>query len=128
MTADVIETAQLALGAAHQQQRFAQKFGGEKVARLGQLLAPSDHLPGAGKDSLVFARADFWVGIERRRNGPGPRNVGIDLKCRKLAHRRCPSQLFYGMPGLSTPSEFQLHGACKTLVDGTKISAELNSL
>ena len=54
MTADVVETAQLALSAAHQQQRFAQQFGGEKVAGLGKLFAMSDHLPGTGKDSLVL--------------------------------------------------------------------------
>ncbi len=82
MTADVIKTAQLTRRATHQQQRFAQKLGGKKVARLCQLLAMSDHLPGSGKDALVFLRANLGVGIERRGNGPCPRNVGINLKCR----------------------------------------------
>ena len=82
MAADVIKAAQLTLSAAHQQQRLAQKVGGEEVAGLQQLLAMPNHLPGAGKDAISFPRAHLRVGIEDRRNRPGPGNVSIDLNGR----------------------------------------------
>ena len=82
MAADVIKSAQLTLGTAHQQQRFAQKVGGEEVAGLQQLLAMPNHLPGASKDAISFPRAHLRIGIEDCRNRPGPGDVGIDLNGR----------------------------------------------
>ena len=71
MAADVIEAAQFALRAAHQQQRFAQKFDGKEVAGVGELAAMPDHLPGVGEDSFLFLCEHPGVSVERSRNRPG---------------------------------------------------------
>ncbi len=82
MTADVIEAAQLTLRAAHQQQRFAQKLGGKKVARLRQLFTMSNHLPRTCEDPLVFLRPNPGIDIERRLERTTP------AKCRNQSEVR----------------------------------------
>jgi hypothetical protein len=53
--ADVIESAQVSVAAALEQQRFTQQFGGEIVAWICDLAPVTDHLPG-----LPGAREDFF--------------------------------------------------------------------
>jgi hypothetical protein len=64
------KSAQLTLGAAHQQQRLAQQLRGKEVARLQQLLVMPHHLPGTSKDAISFPRAHLRVGVEKGRNRP----------------------------------------------------------
>ena len=72
MAANIVKTAQLATGAAHQQQGLAVKFGGEEIARIRQLMAMAYHLPGLAEDLLVLQCQDRRIGIKRSRKRPSP--------------------------------------------------------
>src|SRR6266568_4045317 len=45
-----------------------------------------DHLPGPGEDSFLLLGENAGVGVKRRGNRPGVRNVGIDLNRRSFEH------------------------------------------
>ena len=64
MPAHVIEPAQLAVGAAHDEQWFAHQFRREVIARLRHLVAMPHHLPAARKNALLLGREDSRVGVK----------------------------------------------------------------
>src|SRR5260370_10287687 len=80
MTTDIVEATRFAVLVAHQQQRFAGQFHGEVIPGLDQLLAMSDYLPRAMKNLLSLALVYFRSEIEVGREGPGPRDIGIDAE------------------------------------------------
>ena len=101
MMADIVETTRFAVLVAHQQQRFADQFHSEVIPRLDQLLAMSDYLPCAMKNLLSFALVYFRIEIEAGREGPCPRDIGIDAELIKRSvlgarHKSLAATPFYG--------------------------------
>lgn len=86
MTADVVEPAELLVGAANDKQRFADQLGGEVVARVGDLVVVSDHLPGAGEDLLFFQGGGGGIAIKKSGKSPGAGDVGIDVEGMGWSH------------------------------------------
>jgi hypothetical protein len=80
MAAHVIKRAQLAIGAAHDQQRFAHQLRGEIIARLCHLVAMPHHLPASRKNAFLLGRKRRRLGIEMRGQSPRPRDLGINVK------------------------------------------------
>jgi hypothetical protein len=86
MTADVVEPPELLVGAANDDERFADQPGGEVVSGVGDLVMVSDHLPGAGEDLLILQDGDGRIAIKKGGKSRGTGDVGIDVEGMEWAH------------------------------------------
>jgi hypothetical protein len=64
MPAHIIKAAQLTLGPAHNQQRFARQFRREVVARIRNLIAMANHLPASREDLFLLNREGSRLGVK----------------------------------------------------------------
>ena len=80
MPTDVVEPAQLAVTAAHKQQRLANQFRREVIAGICDLTCVAYDLPCPAKDFFFFDAEDLRIGINRGGKRPGARDVGFDVK------------------------------------------------
>ena len=87
MTADVVEGADLLIGFSNYEQRLADQLGSEVVPRIGDLVAMSDELPGAGEDAVAFLGGDIGVEVERCGKGRGAADVGVNDRGVEQGHR-----------------------------------------
>jgi hypothetical protein len=78
MAADIIETSEPAIRAAHKQQWLADQFGGEVVARRLHLARVPHHLPGARKYVAFLLLECAGFEIKKRRQRPRARDVRIN--------------------------------------------------
>jgi len=79
MAADVVETAELKVGSANDEQRLADELSGEVVAWLCDLIVVSDDLPSAGEDFLFFLGCCGGIDVETCGKSPSASDVGIDV-------------------------------------------------
>jgi len=87
MAADIVESAELLIGSANHEQWLADELSGEVTAGLGDLVAMSDELPGAGEDAVAFFSSDSGVEVERRGESRGAGDVGVNNRGVEQGHR-----------------------------------------
>ncbi len=68
MTADVVEGAQLLVGAANDKQRLTRQFHSDESTRLPQLIQARDDLPGSSEDYPPLQFGDAFVHVPRSGN------------------------------------------------------------
>jgi hypothetical protein len=80
MAADIVKTAQNAISAAHDQQRFPGELGGEVVERVRDLIAPANDLPRFPKKVSTFTLQECWIEINIGGKRPGGCDRVVDFE------------------------------------------------
>jgi hypothetical protein len=67
---------------------------GKTIARVRDLVAVADDLPGATEYLFLLQREHFGVGVERSGNGPSTGEVGVDAQGgERKGHSRGPTDI-----------------------------------
>jgi len=70
MAADIVESAELVVIAARDDNGFAGNVRSEEISFFADLVDAADGLPGFCEDALLFEFVDARIEVPRRRNGP----------------------------------------------------------
>src|ERR1017187_3981275 len=77
MTADIVESAKMAVDGAHDDQRFARKLRGYKLSGTLKLINACHHLPGSAEHLLSFNAGDALIDVPGGRYGVGVCERGL---------------------------------------------------
>jgi len=87
MAADVVESAELAVIAASDEQRFFVDVDGEELAGILELIEAADDLPVAGENGFAFELRDAGIEIPGSGDGEGPlERIRRIIEVQNVAH------------------------------------------